>query len=203
MFSASFGLKAMKRVLDGTIPLMVGVNRRSDIVSALRLMEEFGIRIVIVGGREAWLEAEQLAKLKVPVILDPSANLPGNFDALRTRHDAAVLLDKAGVDFAISTFSTHNARKLRQWAGNAIRSGLSGARAMRSVTSAAARIIGLEGRGLIKKGYWADIVVWSGDPFELSTQAEQVIISGQFMPKQHRQQALFQRYRTIGEQGHP
>ena len=152
---------------------------------------------MIVGGREAWLEAESLAKAQVPVVIDPSANLPGSFDALRTRHDAVAILSRAGVKVAISTFSTHNARKLRQWAGNAIRSGLSRAEALKAVTSTPANILGLKERGAIQKGRVADLVVWSGDPFELSSEAEQVIIGGRLMSSNHRQRALFERYRTL------
>ncbi len=190
-------LKALKPVLQGKMPLMIGVNRQSDIRTALRLAEEYRLRIVIMGGREAWLEAENIARAQVPVVIDPSANLPGNFDALKTRHDAVSILSRAGVRVAISTFSTHNARKLRQWAGNAVRSGLSPAIALQSVTSIPAEILGLSDRGIISKGRIADIVVWSGDPFELSSHAEHVIIGGRVMPRSHRQHALFERYRTL------
>jgi imidazolonepropionase-like amidohydrolase len=197
-FAASrLDLEALQPLLSGEIPLFVSVDRRSDIRTVLRLAREFGLRVVIVGGAEAWQEAEALAADKVPVILDPVANQPVSFDALHTRGDAAARLIGAGVSVALSTFSAHSVRKLRQWAGNAVRAGLSHADALAAVTRRPALILGLSDRGLVAVGKVADLVVWSGDPFELSTRAERVYIGGRATPLEHRQRALFHRYRTL------
>jgi len=197
-FAASrLDLEALLPVLDGSIPLFLSVNRRSDIRTALGLAREFGIRLVIVGGAEAWQEAAALAAAKVPVILDPVANQPAHFDALHTRGDAAVRLTKAGVTVALSTFSAHSVRKLRQWAGNAVRAGLSHSDALAAVTRNPAQILGLANRGEIAVGQIADLVIWSGDPFELSTRVEALYIKGRTVSLKHRQQALFERYRSV------
>lgn len=197
-FSTSrLDLDALQPVLARKIPLLVAVNRRSDIRVVLDLAREFGVRIIILGGAEAWQEAEALAAAKVPVILDPVANQPANFDAIHTRGDAAVRLTQAGVVVAFSTFSAHNVRKLRQWAGNAVRAGLGHGDALAAVTRNPAQILGLEDRGVIRVGGAADLVVWSGDPFEFSTRVEALYIEGNTVSLAHRQRALFERYRTV------
>ena len=197
-FAASrLDLEALQPVLAGTIPLFVSVNRRSDIRTTLALAGEFGVRVVIVGGAEAWQEAAALAAAKVPVIIDPVANQPAHFDALHTRGDAAVRLTKAGVTVAFSTFSAHSVRKLRQWAGNAVRAGLSKGDALAAVTRNPAKILGLPNRGRVAVGGIADLVVWSGDPFELSTRVEALYIRGRTVSLEHRQRTLFERYRTV------
>jgi imidazolonepropionase-like amidohydrolase len=161
------------------------------------LAAEERVRLVLVGATEAWMVAEQIAAAKVPVIVDASANLPSNFDMVHARSDAAALLHRAGVKVVLSTFDAHNVRKLRQWAGNAVRDGLPHAEALKAVTSAPAEVLGIPDRGVLAKGKIANLVVWSGDPFELSTRAEQVVVQGRPVPANHRQRALFERYRTV------
>ncbi len=190
-------LEALQPVVAGKLPLTVRVSRRADILTVLRLAAEEKIAIVLVGAHEAWTIADQVAAAKVPILVDVSANLPYNLDAVHTRADAPTLLHKAGVVIALSTFHAHNVRKLRQWAGNAVREGLSHDVALAAVTSVPANIFGLKEHGRIAKGAVANVVVWSGDPFELSTRAEQVIIRGEVAPSMHRQRALFERYRTV------
>ncbi len=91
---------------------------------------------------------------------------------------------------------THNSRKLRQLAGNAVRAGLPYDAALDSVTESAARAVGLgQTHGTVAPGYVANLVVWSGDPFELSTKVEAVVIRGQIVSLESRQTALFRRYR--------
>ncbi len=190
-------LEALLPVVRGEQPLAVDVHRAADIEALLRFAAEQQIKLVIVGGSEAWLVADALAAAKVPVVLDPAANLPGSFDRVHARADAAAKLAAAGVPVALSTFSTHNVRKLRQWAGNAVRAGLPHAEALRAVTTTPATVAGLTDRGRVAPGQVADLVVWSGDPFELSTRAEQVWIAGARASEGHRQRALFERYRSV------
>ncbi|MCA9537657.1 MAG: amidohydrolase family protein [Myxococcales bacterium] len=197
MAASRLDLEALGPVVRGEVPLIVHVERRTDILATLRLGEEFGVKIIIAGGAEAWLAADALAKARVPVILDPSVDAPLDFDRLHSRADAAALLAKAGVPIALSTFATHQVRKLRQWAGNAVRAGLSHDDALRAVTATPAALYGLGDRGVIRAGAVADLVVWSGDPFELLTHAERVIIGGEAVPTRHRQTALFERYRHL------
>jgi imidazolonepropionase-like amidohydrolase len=131
------------------------------------------------------------------VVIDPVENAPESFDRLGARADSAALLERAGVTVLLSTFSTHNARKLRQWAGNAVREGMTHAGALRAVTAAPAQVFGLKRLGTLRPGQRADLVVWSGDPFEPLTQVERVLIGGRDISLRHRQRALAERYRLL------
>ncbi|MEE2786283.1 MAG: amidohydrolase family protein [Myxococcota bacterium] len=190
-------LEALGPLLDGQMPLFIQANRRSDIRVALEFARQQEISVVLVGAREAWLEREAIAESGVSVIVNPADNLPNNFDGIHSDERNIVHLIRAGISVAISTFSAHQVRKLRQWAGNAVRAGLSHNDAMGAVTATPARILGLNRRGSLAVGQVADIVVWSGDPFELSTQVRHLIIDGRQISLAHRQQALFTKYRTL------
>ncbi len=190
-------LAALTPLVRGKVPILLRVNRRVDIVRALDFAQEMKVKLVLVGGAEAWLEASRIAEAGVGIILDPSSNAPSNFDSIRSRSDSAALLEKAGVRVAISTFSSHNARKLRQWAGNAVRAGMSHEAALRAVTRSPAELLGVSDRGVIQPGKVANLVIWSGDPFEFSTRILRVLLAGKPIDLKHRQRALFDRYRTL------
>lgn len=191
-------LEALQAVVRGRIPLVIRAHRASDIRAALALRKELGIRLVIAGGAEAWLVAVELAAAKVPVLLDPVSNLPYDFDRVRVRPDAAARLHQAGVPIAISTLGeTANVRRLRQLAGNAVAGGLDWEQALAAVTTAPAEIFRIDKRGAIRPGFAADVVVWSGDPLELSSHPETVIIGGAEVPQVSRQTLLRDRYRQL------
>lgn len=171
------------------------VDRASDILEVLRFAENYGLNPVISGGAEAWMVAEQLANAKVPVLLDPLSNLPGNFDKLGARLDNAAILDAAGVTIAISGAGAHNARKQRQMAGNAVSYGLPHEAGIAALTINPASIFGFtENQGMIKRNKPANVVLWSGDPLEVTSVAERVIINGQLIPMESRQTKLRDRY---------
>ncbi len=189
-------LAALGPVVNGRLPLVVRVDKAADILAALGVAREFGARLIIEGGTEAWMVARELAAARVPVILDPIDNLPRDFDRIHVRDDAPAILAKAGVTIAISTLGSGAfARTLRQRAGNAIRAGLPPDAALAAVTTGPAAIFAIRDRGRIARGEAADLVVWSGDPFELSTQAEHVFIGGQEQSLVTHQTLLFRRYR--------
>jgi imidazolonepropionase-like amidohydrolase len=190
-------LEALQPVLRGEIPLAIQANRASDLLAAVRLAEEFTLRVVLFGASEGWMVADTLAARKIPVVVKPLTNIP-SFDSLGATLENAGRLAKAGVPTALATFDTHNARNLRQEAGNAVAYGMDPAAALRAVTLTPAELWGVADRiGSIETGKDADLVVWSGDPFELSTSALHVFIKGREMPKDTRQQQLFERYRDI------
>jgi imidazolonepropionase-like amidohydrolase len=142
--------------------------------------------------------AAELARAKVPVVLDPTDNLPHMLEASDVRDDRAAILAKAGVAVAVSTLGNGlQARTLRQLAGVAVVTGLSWEQALAAVTTVPAAIHGLTGRGTVEKGAIADLVVWSGDPLELSSAAEVVIIGGVVQPNVSHQTRLLERYRTL------
>jgi hypothetical protein len=171
------------------------VDRASDILETIRFANNYGLDAVISGGAEAWMVAEQLAKANIPVLLDPLANLPSNFDSLGSRRDNAAILNAAGVMVAINGAGSHNARKQRQMAGNAVASGLPHAAGIAALTTNPARIFAVEAlQGTIKTDMPANLVLWSGDPLEVTTAAEVVIINGKLMPMESRQTKLRDRY---------
>ena len=190
-------LEALRPLIRGEIPLAVQVNRASDILATIRLAEEFKLKLVLLGAAEAWMIADELARKRIPVVVKPLTNIP-TFDALAATLENAARLEAAGVALVLSSFDTHNARNLRQEAGNAISYGLDREAALRAVTLNAARAWGIADRaGSIEAGKDADLVIWSGDPFELTTAADHVFIRGQEMSKETRQKALFEKYRTL------
>ncbi|HVO30694.1 MAG TPA: amidohydrolase family protein, partial [bacterium] len=191
-------LEALWPVIDRRIPFVIRAQRASDIETALRFARDQKIRIVIEGGAEAWEVADELAAAKVPVILKAMTDLPSSFESLGSRFDNAAKLDAAGVQIAITTEDTHNVRTLRQEAGIAAAWGLPRDRALAAITRGPADIFGMNGRlGTIAKGKTADLVVWSGDPLELSTQPVSVWIDGKDVPMRSRQTDLLDRYRTL------
>ena len=192
-------LEAAGRFLDGRGIVVLYANRAQDILAALRLAKRQGLRIAIVGGREAWRVARELGKADVPVILDPNDNIPYDFDSLGARADNAALLHRAGVRVVLSTFdaysSRHRAQLLRFRAGNAVRAGLPRRVALKAVTLNPARAMGMDHLyGSLKAGKMANLVIWTGDPFETSTHAKAVYIRGEAVSLENRQKALLRRY---------
>jgi hypothetical protein len=171
------------------------VDRASDILETIRFAEKYGFDLVISGGAEAWMVARELAAAKVPVLLNPLANLPANFDILGARLNNAAMLEAAGVVIAISSGESHNARKQRQMAGNAVSYGLPHAEGIAALTVNPANIFGVADRqGSIRKDMPANVVLWSGDPLEVTSAAEVVVIDGQLIPMESRQTKLRDRY---------
>jgi len=193
-------LEALTAVLDGDRPLVVEAARASDIDAALRIAEEFDLDLRIQGGEEAWMRADRLAEANVPVIVKALNNLPTAFDRLGARFDNAARLHAAGVPVALSTFDTHNARTLRLEAGNAVRHGMDRDAALRAITLAPAELLGVaDTHGSLEVGKTANVVVWSGDPFEPLTSVEHVFIGGTEMPDDSRQKRLLRRYEDLGD----
>lgn len=174
------------------------VERAADIRQVLAWSERKGVRPVIVGGAQAWQVAPLLAKSRVPVVLDPLVNLPGTFDQLGATTENAARLHRAGVPVTFTHFvaPTNDAHKVRQAAGVAVAHGLPFEAALAALTSAPAEIFGV-GRelGRIAPGYSADLVLWSGDPLEVTSVAEQVWIAGRPQSMRSRQTELRDRYR--------
>ncbi len=190
-------LEALRPVVDREIPLLVAADRASDLEALLGLASEQSVRIVVRGGAEAHVLAPQLAAAGVPVIVNPLVYGPGTYDQIHARADNAARLRAAGVTVAISTFSAHDVRELRQFAGNAVREGLPWEAALDAITINPAQIFGMERRGALVSGARGDAVVWSGDPLEIATRVEQLYVRGQAVPLRSRQTELFERYRTL------
>ncbi len=189
-------LAALAPVIAGDMKLHLHADRTSDILAAVELARRDGLQVVILGGAQAWRVAEVLADARVPVIVQPTANLPGDFDHLGARLDNAALLHAAGVEVGIAVLGeAHNVRNVTQEAGIAIAHGLPPEAALAAVTLVPARAYGMEGDyGSVEPGKVANLVVWSGDPFELSTVPDAVWIRGAPIDLTTRQTELRDRY---------
>jgi len=190
-------LEALLPVLHGRVLLIALANRRSDIETALRLAREFKLKLILAGGAEGWEVAAEIAAAGVPVLVEPMDNIPG-YDSLGIRYENAALLAKAGVTVALLETDTHKSRNLRQQAGNAVSYGMTWDQALRAVTLSPAEIFGVADRyGSLEPGKVANVVVWSGDPFEFTTGVEHVLIRGKEIPLRSRQTELFERYKSL------
>ena len=197
-------LEAMIPVIQGRLPLLINVDRQSDIDGALRLAREFNLKIMIGGGAEAWMVANRLAAARVPVLTGAMNNIPGGFSALGQRQENAALLRKAGVSVALvgnaggGDEEAFNVRNLKQEAGNAVAYGMTWDDALRAVTLAPAEMFGVSDRvGSLQPGREGNVVVWSGDPFEFTTRVEHVFVRGHKYTDKTRQDMLMERYKTL------
>jgi imidazolonepropionase-like amidohydrolase len=189
-------VKALQPVVSGQVPLAVSADRASDILALIDLAKEYQMKVVLVGGAQAWQVADALAEARIPVIVQPSRNLPGGFDSLGARLDNAAALHAAGVEVGIAVLGdAHNVRNVTQEAGIAVANGLDRAAAMRAVTLTIARAYGMEASyGSLAEGKVANVVVWDADPFELSSVPSRVFIRGRSIPLTSRQSLLRDRY---------
>jgi len=191
------GREVLARYMAGG-RIAFSVDRATDIRQVLAFAQKQGARPVIVGGAQAWQVASPLAQAKVPVILDPLVDLPDSFDQIGATLANAARLHEAGVRIAFTNLGdgTHNARKVRQAAGVAVANGLPWEAALAALTAHPAEIFGLGAEyGRIAPGYVADLVLWSGDPLEVTSLAEQVWIDGRAQRMRSRQTELRDRYR--------
>jgi hypothetical protein len=188
------GRRALAHYLSDALTVFQ-VDRASDILQVLKFSARHGLHPVISGGAEAWMVADRLAEAGVPVLLDALANLPADFDRLGARLDNAAILHAAGVTIAFAGAGTHQARTLRQVAGNAVANGLPYEAGLLAMTANPAAIFDLgDDIGTLQAGSRADLVIWSGDPLEVTSVAEQVVIGGTPMPMVSRQTLLRDRY---------
>lgn len=192
-------LEALQPALRQQAVFTLTADRASDILAALDLAAEFRLRLTIVGGAEAWKVADELARAKVPVILQPTQNLPASFDSMGARLDNAALLHRAGAPVVVAVLGgVHNLRNLTQEAGIAVANGLPWEAALTAVTLGPARAYGVERtHGSVAVGKVANLVVWTGDPFEFSSAPVQVYVRGAAVPGVTRQTLLRDRYRDL------
>ena len=190
-------LEALQPVVRGVEPLVINVNRASDILAAIRLAHEYNLKLILAGVADGPLVAKEIAAANVTVLMNPMNNIP-HFEGLDISLENAARMAAAGVNIAFASFDSHNSRNIKQLAGNAVSYGMPYDAALRAVTINPARLWGIADRyGTLELGKDADIVVWSGDPFELTTDAEHVFIAGQEQSRETRQEELFRRYRTL------
>jgi imidazolonepropionase-like amidohydrolase len=197
-------LEAMIPVVEGREPLTIVADQAAEIREALNIAKDYGIRVVILGGAEAWTLADRIAAAKVPVLTGAMNNIPGSFSTLGARQENVAMLRKAGVQVGIignaggGDEELFNIRNLRYEAGNAVAYGMTWDDALRAVTLAPAEIYGVADKvGSLKAGTEGNVVIWSGDPFEFSSRAEQVFVRGKKIDAPSRQDLLAKRYQKL------
>jgi imidazolonepropionase-like amidohydrolase len=176
-------LQALVPVLKGELPLLVTANRFDDILTALRIADEFGLKIILRGGAEAYRLKDRLAAKKIPVLLKPEeAAARLTLETQRAVPDNATLLWRAGVKFAFQTGSVKDVTGLIRQARVAVANGLPRDEALRALTLNAAEIFGAAGElGSLEKGKSADVVIFEDDPLRLPAKVKLVIIRGEIV----------------------
>ena len=168
-------------VLEGGVPALISADRADELSTALRLGEEFGVSLTLVGATDAPVLLHRLASSGVPVLLGP----PG--DAALRSADGGALIETAAklreweIPFALVTGDDENAPRvsLLDQARSAVRGGLTPTEAVEAITITPARILGLdESLGSIEEGKEADLVLFDGDPMDASTQVLVVLVGG-------------------------
>jgi hypothetical protein len=204
-----FDAAALVPVLQGRQYLLVHVERASDILQVLRLKREFPtLKLVLVGASEGWTVADRIAASGVPVIASAVNDLPATFEQLAATQSNVGRMGAAGVKVSIGTIDDNDTRNLfaeRQYAGNLVAlrnlpgaTGVSWGEALAMITSRPAEAIGLGGEiGSLRPGRRGDVVIWSGDPLEGSSNADLVFIDGVQQPLVTHQTKLRDRYRYL------
>lgn len=207
--------QALQGVLSGQVPLLIHVERASDILGVLALKREFpGLKPVLVGAAEGWTVAQQIAAAGVPVLASALADLPASFEQLAATQSNIGRMKAAGVTVGIGMIGDDEARQarlVRQYAGNLVAlskipgaAGLDWGAAFATITSLPARAIGMDGEiGTLAAGRRGDVVIWDGDPLEIGSVPTQLFIDGVDQPLTNRQTRLRDRYLVPEEQGLP
>lgn len=207
--------QALQGVLSGQVPLLIHVERASDILGVLALKREFpGLKPVLVGAAEGWTVAQQIAAAGVPVLASALADLPASFEQLAATQSNIGRMKAAGVTVGIGMIGDDEARQarlVRQYAGNLVAlskipgaAGLDWGAAFATITSLPARAIGMESEiGTLAAGRRGDVVIWDGDPLEIGSVPTQLFIDGVEQPLTNRQTRLRDRYLVPEEQGLP
>jgi len=198
--------KALLKAARGQMPLLISANRAIDMLNIINLKKDYGgLDIIIIGAAEGWKIANELAAAKIKVMIDPHDNLPVSFDSVEARLDNVVLLDAAGVDYVITNASALGIQKpttLAQHAGNAVGNGLAWDKAFAAITSTPAKWFGLK-QGSVATGQDATLVIWDGDPLNVTSAPTDMFIEGERQGLSSRQTALRDRYNPTSTDTRP
>jgi imidazolonepropionase-like amidohydrolase len=204
--------EALGPVIGGRQPLLVLAHRASDIRAVIALAEEFPrLDLVLVGATEGWMVASEIAAAGIPVIAESLQDLPERFEQLASTQSNIGRMHAAGVEVAFNASTARFTHMYRQYAGNLVAlsrmpraSGLTWGEAFASISSAPAEAIGMNGQmGVLAPGAVGDLVVWDGDPLEVSSAALRVFIDGVEVPLESHQTRLRERYRNLDESDRP
>ncbi|HEX4847855.1 MAG TPA: amidohydrolase family protein, partial [Novosphingobium sp.] len=201
--------QALIPVVTGKQPLYVRVERAADIRMVLTLKKEFpAVRLVIVGATEGWMVAGELARSGVPVLATPLNNLPDTFEQLGATQSNVGRMKAGGVKVSLGAFFDQP-RYAPQYAGNLVAvgrvpgaSGLTWNQAFSAISSGPAEAMGLGDRfGSLRPGRAGDVVIWDGDPLEVTSGVTMVFIDGVEQPLKDHQTRLRDRYKSGPAEG--
>ncbi|MEP5937772.1 MAG: amidohydrolase family protein [Erythrobacter sp.] len=204
--------EALAPIVSGRQKLLIHVDRASDIRSVIALSKEFGaLDIVLVGATEGWTVADELAQSGIPVIAESLQDLPDRFEQLAATQSNIGRMQAAGVTVALNADTLRNIHHLTQHAGNLVAltrvpraTGLSWGEALATITSRPAEAMGMGGKiGVLAAGAMGDLVIWDGDPLEVSSTPVRVYIEGVEQPLDNHQTRLRERYRDLDESDLP
>ena len=187
-------VKALFRLIDDKLPLIIKANRATDILKLLEIKKKYNLNLIIMGAQEASLVAKQISSSNTPLIINPINNIPGSFDELASNINLSSRLEAEGIKLIFSSGGGQNSHLVRQGAGIAVANGMSYGGAIRALTSNVADSFNIASRGLIKPGNIADLVIWEADPLEPSSMPEKVFINGVDMDLTTRSTRLRDRY---------
>jgi imidazolonepropionase-like amidohydrolase len=203
LYERDIKLEALVPVVEGKTPVLVIADDHRDIKNAVDFCTKQNLKMILGSGAEAWRVKDLLKEKKIPVVLGPTERLPEQED---TAYDKPMTqpseLLAAGIPFAFSSFGTAFSRRLPDYAGTAVAYGLPHDEALKAVTINAAKMFGIDDQvGTIETGKLANLIVTTGDPFEVQTHVKFLFIKGQLTSLDNRHLDLYEQYRKRPKAG--
>tara|TARA_B100001109_G_scaffold124797_1_gene101578 strand:+ start:2155 stop:3423 length:1269 start_codon:yes stop_codon:yes gene_type:complete len=187
-------VKALHRLINDNLPLIIKSHRASDLIKLAELKGKYNLNLIIMGAQESALVSEIIANNNIPLIINPIDNIPGSFDELAANITLSSRLEEEGIQIMFNASRDHNYHLIRQGAGVAVANGMSYGGAIKALTSIPASVFNIKDRGSIKVGNFADIIIWDNDPLEPSSMPEKVFINGESIDLTTRSSRLRDRY---------
>jgi len=187
-------VKALHRLINDNLPLIIKSHRASDLIKLAELKDKYNLNLIIMGAQESALVSEIIANNNIPLIINPIDNIPGSFDELAANITLSRRLEEEGIQIMFNASRDHNYHLIRQGAGVAVANGMSYGGAIKALTSIPASVFNIKDRGSIKVGNFADIIIWDNDPLEPSSMPEKVFINGESIDLTTRSSRLRDRY---------
>ena len=179
-FRTDMGMENMLPLLNREIPLHAHVHRADDICTAIRIAREYNLRLVLVHCTDGVSVLDYLKQFDYPVILGPTINPRSKLECMAKRFETAGIMSRAGIKVCLT--ADHDVTPiyyLSVYGAQAVKAGLDEVEGLKALTKNPAEVLGIGGRkGEIKEGKDADLVIWSGRPFDSCTKAETVFIMG-------------------------
>ena len=190
-------LEALIPYLDGKRPVVFRASRANDLLAAIELAEQIGVKPILRGCRDAWKIVDTLAEKQIPCIVGPVMTLPGaDYDPYDAVYTLPAKLHAAGVPFCLQTDDASNARNLPFEAAMAVAHGLPADVGLRSITLSPAEILGVADKlGTLAEGKVANLIVCDGDPLQTTTRIDMLLIGGQAVDPGSKHTLLYDRYR--------